>query len=303
MFNLCAAKILFFIFLAAHPGVGKTASVAMMTVHFAKGAEELKQFDLVWTIRLKDVDKTSSLAELLIAQHDRLKVMEVPPEQVKSILKGRTKHRTLLILDGYDKYALGTNKDIDEAIESGVGNCVLVLTSRPEYLSKEIRDKMDEEVQIEGFSEKGIEKCSQLYLQNKKRSESMLKQAKDTGLYQLLHIPIISLLSCLVFVEHHSLPKTRTEIYRAIFDILIDRTVSKNFSPGIATDIKNFLDAFLFTLGECSWQGLQKGHGQLELSKVHNEVYLFSINYPNIPRKLGVIGKITIFRLKFGKLA
>ena len=77
----------------------KTTSVAMIAMKYVKAADELKNFDLVRTIRLKDVNKTSSLTELILAQHDRLN------EYIDSILKGRT------------KYSPGTNKDIDEAID------------------------------------------------------------------------------------------------------------------------------------------------------------------------------------------
>ena len=104
------------------------------------------------------------------------------------------------MLDGYDEYKPGTNNDIDEAIESGIGNCFLILTSRPgDYLSKSIRDKMDGEIVIEGFSEENIQVCSTKYLKSDKMSEEMLKQAKATGLYALLHIPIILVMTVVVF--------------------------------------------------------------------------------------------------------
>ena len=51
----------------------------------------------------------------------------------------------LLLLDGCDEYTEGTNKALDKAIESGIGNCFTILTSRPgtdsgdkTYVSQEI---------------------------------------------------------------------------------------------------------------------------------------------------------------------
>ena len=124
----------------------------------------------------------------------------------------------------------GTNDDIDSAIESTIGNCFLILTSRPgDYLSKSIRDQMDGEIVIEGFSNKNIEKCSIKYLDSKEKSKEMLEQAKMTGLYALLHIPIILVMTVVVFVEKKSLPKTKTEIYKIIFQLVIDRTTLKTF--------------------------------------------------------------------------
>ena len=80
-----------------------------------KEKEELKKFDFVFLIRLRYADKEPSLAELIISQYNRLEVMEVQSENVKAKLKGKTKHKTLLLLDGYDEYKPGMNKDIDNA--------------------------------------------------------------------------------------------------------------------------------------------------------------------------------------------
>ena len=54
-------------------------------------------------------------------------------KKLRPSLKGNRKHKTLLMLDGYDEYKPGTNKDIDDAIEKTVGSTVLILTSRPGY--------------------------------------------------------------------------------------------------------------------------------------------------------------------------
>ena len=55
-------------------------------------------------------------------------------------------------MDGYDEYEPGTNREVDKAIEITLGNCLLLLTSRPGFLKKPLRDKMDEEIIIQGFS-------------------------------------------------------------------------------------------------------------------------------------------------------
>ena len=134
------------------------------------------------------------------------------------------------MLDGYDEYKPGTNDDIEEAIESTIGNCFLILTSRTgDYLSKPIRDKMDGEIIIEGFSEEIIKLCSTKYLQNEERSKQMLKQAKATGIDVLLHIPIILVMTVVVFIQEESLPNTKTGIYETIFRLTMDRTTLKTF--------------------------------------------------------------------------
>ena len=121
------------------------------------------------------------------------------------------------MLDGYNEYTPGTNKDIDAAVRSGIGNCYLILTSQPDYLSKRIRDTMDAEIFIEGFSEESIRDYSTKYLATKEKSDEMLNRAKEAGIYELLETPIILLMVTAIFTEESSLPTSKTGIYDTIF--------------------------------------------------------------------------------------
>ena len=170
------------ILILAEPGMGKTATVAMISMKYVAGEEGMEKFDFVWTVRLKNVDKTSSLADIVIQQHDKLKGFEAG--QIKSILEGRTECKVALLFDGYDEYQPGSNKEIDKVLESGIGNCFIVLTSRPGYVGDEIMNKMDYAVAIEGLSVENIKKCSTLYLDDKKKSAELLKQARKVGIYK-----------------------------------------------------------------------------------------------------------------------
>ena len=227
----------------------------------------LQIFDLVFLIQLRYVNKISSLAEIITSQHGKLKRKDL--KYVESILEGDTQYRTLLLIDGYDEYQRGMNHEIDEAIESGIGDCFLILTSRPGYVSKQVRDKMDGEVSIEGFSEENIVECSIMYLGNSNLSSLMLEQAAETGIYELLCVPIILLI---VFIEKESLPKTRCALVSTIFELIMDRTTLKTVGCK-SSELKN-IDALLYTLGEFSINALQSGHQQLLLKKV-NLYYMF----------------------------
>ena len=104
----------------------------------------------------------------------------------------------LLLLDGYDEYTPGTNKELDRAIERTLGKCLLILTSRPQDgtdFTRKIRNKMDGEVVIEGFSEENMVKCCCLFLGNQEKCEKFLKEAeRKTGLRELLKVPILLLM-------------------------------------------------------------------------------------------------------------
>ena len=171
--------------------MGKTASVAMLAVKYANKSDEMKEFDFVFTVLLKYVDKDSSLPELIVKQHDKLKPQHV--SQIRAILEGKTKQRVALLLDGYDEYKRGTNQEIDEAIQSGIGNCFLLLTSHPGYVAKSIRDRMDGAVRIEGFNNENIRKCCDLYLGSRQRTDQLLQLAKQAGISEvnLLRVPMI----------------------------------------------------------------------------------------------------------------
>ena len=151
-------------------------------------------------------------------------------EHIDSILEGETKHKVLLLLDGYDEYRRGTNREIDDAIENKIGNCFLILTSRPGndsgekmFVSKMVRNRMDGEIVIEGFSPENIAKCSIQYLLSEEISQIFLTQAEETELSALLHVPIILLMSCTVFISNMSLPHSKTELYGDIFYLIMDR--------------------------------------------------------------------------------
>ena len=218
----------------------------------------------MFLIRLRDVNETSSLAELVVAQHKRLEQRHT--ELVQSILKGDTNHNVMLLLDGYDEYKKGTNTAIDNAIESTVGNCFLILTSRPGYVSEEVKREMEGEIIIEGFSEKNISKYSTKYHGSKDKSEAMLKQARQSGIRDLLYVPIILLLVCFLFQQDSSLPATQTELFQAVFTMVVHRLVHRNRDRKFAD--QEYVDNLFLTLGRVSWEALQCTTGKLLLRKV-----------------------------------
>ena len=132
---------------------------------------------------------------------------------------------------------------------------------------EDIRNKMDGEVIIEGFSEENIRKCSTKYLDSEDRSKEMLKMAKESNIYNLLSVPIILLMVCVLYNEHGKLPNSRTEIFRLIYTYVMDRSTLKHFKCK-ATELKD-LDSMLRTLGQFAWEALQNDVRQLLLRKVN----------------------------------
>ena len=182
-------------------------------------------------------------------------------------MEGETNYKVLLMLDGYDEYTPGKNNHIDIVIKSGIGNCFLIITSRPGgYLSQSLRNTMDGQIMIEGFSEESIIECSTKYFGSAEKSDKMLKQAKETGINELLRVPIMLVMTVVIFNEENTLPKSKTEMYETIFRLTIDRTTLKTFGHK-SKDITK-LDDLLNTLGEFSWKALQKDSQELLLKRV-----------------------------------
>ena len=120
--------------------------MAMLAMDWAEGKapSELRQFDFVFLIALKNVHKNIPLEEIILQQHGRMRSMGVSKEQIKSFIQNK---KVLILLDGYDEYGKGTNTDIDNAITDSLGRCFLIVTSRPgDYMKKPDRDQMDREL-------------------------------------------------------------------------------------------------------------------------------------------------------------
>ena len=227
---------------------------------------------------MRDVERNCSLEEVIIHGHDQLGKEDT--ELLQLLLKGKTKYKVVLLLDGYDEYTPGTNTEIDTAIEQTIGKCFLILTSRPQDgtdFTKNIKEKMDGEIIIEGFSNKNIKKCCSLFLGSETECEQFLEEVKKqstvdrTGLYDLLKIPIMLLMLCVLYKENKDkcLLERRTQIYEELYELVISRTTLKpnNFSCE-SSEVEN-IKSMLLTLGKFAWQALQDDLKQLLINKVN----------------------------------
>ena len=243
---------------------------------------EKLDFSLVFIIPLRNVDEDISLAEVIKVYHG---LEKIPTSHIENILEGQTKNKVLVILDGYDEYTKDTNKEIDAAIEKPYNDFTLIVTSRPgkdpkdeTFITKKIRDKMDRQVIIQGFSDENIEKCAELFLESKEKSKTMLGQLKtmtDVGLYELLRTPITLLMMCVLFEgqkEKREKAKTRTEIYELIYELSMDRTTIKSDKFGCKSAEIHNIKELRYKLGKLAWESLGNNIRQLLLSKVKLQI-------------------------------
>ena len=93
-----------------------------------------------------------------------------------------------------------------------------------------IRKKMDDEVVIEGFSEENILKCCSRYLGRKEARRFLEEVKKQADLYELLKVPIILLITSVLYKEDDkkSLPERETALYENLYEFLMDRSTFKS---------------------------------------------------------------------------
>ena len=252
-------------------------------------------FDFVFIIRLRNVGTDTSLAQVIIDQHEELDHED--REYIEALLSRKTSQKVLLLLDGYDEYTAGTNTALDKAIKSGIGKCFTILTSRPgtddsgdkSYVSKEIKEKMDGEVRIDGFNEESKRRFCTEYFGSEEESQKFLKEAKEKlrgkelneilsqeesepeyeledRYNELLSTPIVLLMICVLYEENGSLPDTRTKIYETVRELSMDRTTWKTFGCK-STEVKD-ITRKTSILGKFAWEALKRDIQQLLLNKV-----------------------------------
>ena len=254
--------------------MGKTYSLAAFANEWAqegKASEtnatqsaDIKSFDLILLVRLRNVMSNAPLETMVTEEHELFKEQE---SQLKNILEGSVKYRVLLCFDGYDEYTPGTNEAIDQAISSPTENYSILLTTRPgQHVSRRMADQMNLQVQLEGFNDEEIKRCTEDYLDKPEEAQSFIINLKNTGLNDLKKIPAFLLMMLQLHGKLEPIPKNKTEVIWNIIRMIIDRSVRRYFGKTVH-EMEN-LEEMLYALGELSWNVLQKSANSLIVKKV-----------------------------------
>ncbi len=209
--------------LSGEGGIGKSSTMAYMALNWATGEEAiLEQFDLLFNLKLSEVTEDKTLEEIITEQHEELNGME---EQLKTQLQDQD-IRVLLILDGLDEYARGTNTVIDN-ISNNRSNAIkckacLIITSRSEAQNLHVIAKqMNKVILAKGFEENNVIQCAKKFFRSEREASSFLKN----DIFELLRVPIILVMAFLLHQEQmeRSLPSSKTEVIGQIIDLIMDR--------------------------------------------------------------------------------
>ena len=245
-----------------------------------ESAEDLQKFDFIFHIELKAAKKHMSIEELIIRQHTVLNAMKVDPQEIKAIIEGHQNQKVLLILDGHDEYKRG-NKEIDDALKKmSLRKCWVVVTSRESKELQAMRPYVDAEAKITGFDEERIYEYMNKYLGSSEKCEELLRMAEDRtvirreydeetdgfkgGDYEILRIPILLHMICVLFLRRVSLPKSKTGILSAI----VERCANWETIRKTGKKAGDVLEKAIFKLGKLAMEGLMREELQQSFDKV-----------------------------------
>ena len=245
--------------------MGKTTALKHVALTWAgdDDSELRDKFQIAFHVALKHVKANNRLEGIIIAQHSGLKANKVEPAEIKSILED-SNTKVLLLIDGHDEYKTGCNTDIDEAIKKeSLWSSWMILSSRETDDIRKLKKYMNGELEIKGFDWKGLWEYVTCSLCDETKMEEFKSQAKRVDLmsesispraggYEILLIPIIPYILCVLFKSSQALPKTKTTVLKAVIDRCIDReTIRAKGHKAVDRTRRAF-----HKLGELAWQGL-----------------------------------------------
>ncbi len=247
-------------------GIGKSTALKHLALSWEKGQAELQKFDLVFHIALKQVKDERSLARIVLDQHKGLAASKVSESQMANLLDGKPKSNILVLMDGFDEYHMGTNKHIDSVLEqSSLYHSWVIVTSRPFDKVDDLRQYFDAEATIMGFSDESIKIYASKFFQSAEKAETFLAKAADNQILDILHIPLILQMMCVLFQSGHDLPKSKTQTAKAMVDWSFKYSAfRKSQAPIESTEVKDMP----YKLGKLAWESLQSDVQQLLLNKV-----------------------------------
>ncbi len=271
-FNIILASLnisFFFICFIGIGGIGKSTALKSLALSWEKKESQLNKFDFVFHIALKDVNTQVSLAKIILEQHKGLTANHVTENEISNLLDGKFKSNILVLIDGFDEYLIGTNDQMDSVLHrSSLWDSWIILTSRPFDQVDLIKPHFDAEATIIGFSPENIQVYASKFLGSEIVGYNFVERAKMNQILDILGIPLILQMTCVLFQSGHSLPYSKTETTKAIVDWSIEYSTYRQKHPVTARSSQRDIGNMLFKLGKLAWESLQRNIKQLLLKKV-----------------------------------
>ena len=166
------------ILMKGDPGMGKTTQCKKISWDWAMRL--FTYFHVVFFVFLKLVKTGDVIESVIIKQNPYMKGLEITEQKLRDILQFLGS-RCLLILDGLDEHALGTNEDVLSILRGEKHlKCNIIVTSRP-HISREIERYFPTVVRVEGFTRNQAKQFASKILNDQKTIKAVLNYNPTKG--------------------------------------------------------------------------------------------------------------------------
>ena len=229
----------------------------------------------------------------MIEQIPELEGLHVTPSKIESFLE-HFGERCLLILDGLDEHALGSNQDVLKVLlHRKYLDCNILLTSRP-YSTRQIQKDFDTVIHIEGFTQSEARKFACRIVQDEMKVEQILDFDPTGGKQEIVlcKCPILLSFMCILVrekaIDLSNKTMSTAEIYTRMMQCLYKKfTVRK----GIRYDETEFVKV-VGLVGKLAWKTLLSGKPLFERSRVEEEVGKDAFDYGFLIGNEDLIGDV-----------
>ena len=260
------------------PGMGKTTLAKKIAWDWAKG--HFRKISMVLFLYLKLVHPNDSLENVMFEQIPELSGLGVTQRELESFLEhfGR---QCLLICDGLDEHAMGSNKDVLKVIRhEKYLDCNVLLTSRP-HSTIDVQKHFDTIISVEGFTRKEARKFASCIVLDRKKVEQILdfNPAGSKQEVSLCRVPILLSFIC-ILVRENALDLSDKmmptgEIYTRMIQCLYKKFTIRG---GIRYNENEFTN-IVGLVGKLAWETLFSGNPLFERSRVEREVGKDAFDY------------------------
>ena len=253
------------------PGMGKTTQCKKICWDWA--TKLFTYFHIIFFVFLKLVKPGDAIENVIIKHNPYMKGLEITEQKVRSILQ-LFGGNCLLILDGLDEHALGTNQDVLAIIRGEKYlKCNIIVTSRP-HSTGEIERYFPTVVRVEGFTRKNAEHFASKILTDKEIIEVVLNY-KPTAFRKYVPIhkcPILLSFLCLL-VKENDIDLSNTQMHTGEIYIRMVRCLYKKYviRKGLSYDNDQFKTT-MTKIGKLALETLLSGDPLLKRADVIKEV-------------------------------
>ena len=269
------------------PGMGKTTLSKKIAWDWAKN--DFRKVSIVLFLLLKSVPPDEPLEKALLEQMPELVGLGITQEKLESFIEhfGR---QCLLICDGLDEHALGSNNDVLKVLRhEKYLDCHIFLTSRP-HSTKEIQKHFHKLVNVEGFTRAEAKKFALCVVLDEQKVEQILDFNPAGGKQDIaLHkCPILLSFIC-ILVRENALDLSDNTIPTGEIYTQMIQCLYKKFTIRRSTEYDEIeLTRIVGLIGKLAWETLLSKKSLFKRSRVEREVgkdvfdYGFLIGYEDL---------------------